>query len=262
MSPQILPEICAMTFDMDNIFLLSAGVDIVFNMNSLAPDSRASIIYDVDLKSEEITIAQPLTPFSENTRFKELHITTIIQGEKRKLRVGVECVQFRIIEKYQPANKTNVSAVVLKYELPATETNIRSAYRLPLSTKHTIEGKIFYNKMEYLTSHDFAIRDISLAGLGLKIPKKIGNITNPLSSIKKNEEVEIELFLIKMDQDKPAKKIKIKIKIARIKSDYSSTHSLIGVEILGLETNSENILNKFIHNAQVDELKRLSRINL
>jgi hypothetical protein len=252
-----------MTFDMDNIFLPSDGVDMVFNMNSLAPDSRSSIIYDVDLKSEEITIAQPLTPFSKNTRFKELHITTIIHGEKRKLRVGVECVQFRIIDRYQLANKTNVSAVALKYELPVTEINIRSAYRLPLSTKHTIKGKIFYNKTEYSTSCDFTIRDISLAGLGLKIPRTTGNSTNPLSLIKKNEEVEIELVLIKMDQDKPTKKIKIKIKIkiTRIKSDYSSTHSLIGVEILNLETNSENILNKFIHNAQVDELKRLSRIN-
>ena len=262
MSPQILPEICAMTFDMDNIFLPSAGVDMVFNMNSLAPNSRSSIIYDVDLKSEEITIAQPLTPFSKHTRFKELHITTIIHGEKRKLRVGVKCVQFRIIDKYQLANKTNISAVVLKYELPVTETNIRSAYRLPLSTKYTIKGKIFYNRMEYSTSRDFAIRDISLAGLGLKIPKKTGNVTNPLNSIKKNEEVEIELLLIKMDQEKSTTKILIKIKIARIKSDYSSTHSLTGVEILNLEINSENILNKFIHDAQVDELKRLSRRDL
>ena len=116
--------------------------------------------------------------------------------------------------------------------------------------------------MEYSTSHDFAIRYISLAGLGLKIPITIANSTNPLSSIKKNEEIEIELALIKINQDKPTNKIIINIKIARIKSDYSSSHSLIGVEILNLETNSENILNKFIHNAQVDELKRLSRINL
>ena len=251
-----------MTFDIDKIFLPSAGVDIVFNMNSLAPYSRSSIIYDIDLKNCEIIIAQPLTPFSKSTRFKELHLTTIIHDKNRKLRVGIECVQFKLIKKYQLANNTDVGAVVLKYELPIAETNIRSAYRLPLSTKYTIKGKIFYNKMEYSTSRDFAIRDISLAGLGLKIPKKTGNITNPLSSIKKNEEVEIELFLIKMDQDKPTTKIIIKIKIARIKSDYSSTHSLMGVKILDLERNCENILNKFIHDAQVEELKRLRRISL
>jgi len=251
-----------MTFDMDNIFLPSAKVDMVFNMNSLAPYSRASIIHDIDLKSEEITIAQPLTPFSKNTRFKELHITTIIYDGKRKLRVGVECVQFRTIDKYQPSNKTTVSAVVLKYTLPVTETNIRSAYRLPLSKKYDIKGKIFYNKMEYSTSHNFSIRDISLTGLGLKIPKKKDNETNSLSSIKKNEEIEIELMLIRMNKDTPTKKLKLKTKIVRIESDYSSTHSLMGVKILDLERNCENILNKFIHDAQVEELKRLRRISL
>jgi len=114
--------------------------------------------------------------------------------------------------------------------------------------------------MEYLTSHDFSIQDISLTGLGLKIPKKNGNQTNPLSSIKEKEEIEIELVLIRIDQDKPTQKLIIKIKVVRIKS--SSKHSLMGVEILHLETNKENILNKFIHDAQVDELKRLSRRDL
>jgi len=251
-----------MTFDMENIFVPSAGVNIVFNMNSLAPYSRSSIIYDIDLKSKEIIIAQPLTPFSKNTRFKELHITTIIHDGNRKLRVGVECVQFRIIDKYKLANKTDVPAVVLKYELPVTETNIRSAYRLPLSTKYDIKGKIFYNKIVYSAPHDFSIRDISLAGLGIKIPKKIGLSTNPLSSIKKDEKIEIELVLIKIHQDKPVTKFIINTKIVRSKPDYSSTHSLMGVRILNLETISENILSKFIHDAQVDELKRLSRKNL
>jgi len=217
-----------MTFDMDNIFLPSVEVDMVFNMNSLASYSRASIIHD----------------------------------EKRKLRVGVECVQFRTIDKYQPSNKTNISAVVLNYTLPVTETNIRSAYRLPLSKKYAIKGKILYNKMEYSTSRNFSIRDISLAGLGLKIPKKKDNATNSLSSIKENEEIEIELKLIRMDQDTPIKKLKLKIKIVRIESDYSSTHSLMGVKILDLERNCENTLNKFIHDAQVEELKRLRKISL
>ena len=51
-------------------------------------------------------------------------------------------------------------------------------------------------------------------------------------------------------------------KIIRNKPDYSSTHSIMGVKILDLERNCENILNKFIHDAQVEELKRLRRINL
>ncbi|MCP4671964.1 MAG: PilZ domain-containing protein [Desulfobacula sp.] len=247
---------------MDKIFLPSTGVDMVFNMNSLAPYSRSSIIYDTSLKNNEIIIAQPLTPFSENTQFRELHLTTIIRDENRKLRVGVECVQFRLIDKYQLANGTNVSAVVLKYNLPIKETNIRSAFRLPLSTKYAIKGKIFHNNMEYMTSRDFSIRDISLAGLGLKIAKKRDNRTNPLTQIKIREKISIGIVLINMDQDKPIGTLPLTAQVVRIKPDHTETQSLMGVKILNLKTNDETILNKFIHEAQVDELKKLSRRSL
>ncbi len=244
---------------MDNVFRPSAGVNIVLNMNSLSPHSRTSIIYDIDPTRKEITIAQPLTPFSKNTRFKDLTITTTVHDKNRERRVGVECVQFRVIDKYRLTGKTEVAAVVLKYELPVKECNIRSAYRLPLSKKFTVKGKIFFNKMTYSTPRDFSIWDISQIGLGLKIPKKRDDKTNALSSLKKNEEIAIELILIKMSQDQPEGTFTVRTKIARIKSNYSSTHSLMGVEMIDLKTNSENILNKFMHDAQVDELKRLKR---
>jgi len=251
-----------MTFDMNKIFLPSTGVDVVFNMNSMAPYSRSSIIYDIDFKNKEIIIAQPLTPFSKNTQFRELHLTTIIHDKNRKLRVGVECVQFRLINQYQLANKTNVSAVIIKYDLPIKETNIRSAFRLPLSTKYTIKGKIIHNNMEYMTSRDFSIRDISLAGLGLKIPKKCNSKTNPLNMIKLHNEVLLGIILIDREQGKPLGTLSIKTQVVRIRPDYSNTQSLMGVKIINLATSDENILNKFIHEAQVDELKRLSRRSL
>ena len=251
-----------MTFDIDKIFLPSAGVDMVFNMNSLAPYSRSSLIYDIDLKNCEITIAQPLTPFSKSTQFKELHLTTIIHDQNRKLRVGMECVQFKLIKKYPLANNTNVGAVVLKYELPIAETNIRSAFRLPIGTKFAIQGKIFYNNLEYSTPHDFLIRDISLAGLGLKIHKKRGTTANSLNKIKTHEEILIDIVLVNMDKAQQIGTLQLKTQVVRIKPEYSETDTLMGLEILELGTNNENILNKFIHEAQVDELKRLSRRDL
>ena len=65
-----------------------------------------------------------------------------------------------------------------------------------------------------------------------------------------------------MDQDKPVGTLSLKAQIARVIPNYSSTNSLVGLRILNLETNSETILSKFIHDAQIDELKRMSRINL
>jgi len=251
-----------MEFEIKQIFLPSVGVKIIFNMNSLTPYSRASIIYDVDFDNEAITIAQPLTLFSKNTVFKELHLTSIVHDKNRKIRVGVECSHFKLIDQYTLAGETNVPAVLLKYELPVKETNIRSAFRLPLSTKHIIKGKILYNNLEYSSSRDFSIRDVSITGLGLIIPKKRNGNLNPLTEIKVNEKIMIGIILIHMDQDKPVGTLPIKAQIARVNPKYSSTHSLMGLKILNLKSDYETILSKFIHDAQIDELKRMSRVNL
>ena len=232
---------------------------MVFNMNSLAPYSRSSIIFDADFANETITIAQPLTPFSKNTTFKELHLTSIIQEKNRKIRLGVKCCHLKLIHQYTLSNNTKVPAVELTYELPVKETNIRSAFRLPLSTKYIIKGKLLYGNLEFYTSRDFSIRDISLTGLGIVIPKKKNKARNPLREIKLNEEIVIGIILVDMDKNKPVGSLPIKTKVTRINNNYSETHSLAGFKILNLGNKGETILTKFIHDAQIEELKRLSR---
>nr|NJM01024.1 hypothetical protein [Desulfobacula sp.] len=137
----------------------------------MEPYYRSSIIYDVDFKNETITIAQPLKAFSKKTAFKELHLTTIIQGKNRKARVGVKCRDFKLIDQYLLANQKKVPAIILDYMLPIEETNIRSAFRLSLSTKYFIKTIIQHKNIEYKSPDDFTVRDISLNGIGIVIPK-------------------------------------------------------------------------------------------
>ncbi len=231
---------------------------MVFNMNSLAPYSRSSIIYDVDYQACEITIAQPLTPFTKHTDFKELHLTTIVKNNSKRLRAGVVCTGFKQIDKYPLANKSFVPAVKIKYELPIIEINIRSAFRLPLSKTFVIKGKILIDNLEFYSSRDFSIRDISLTGMGLAIPKMRKNQPNPLTQLKTNQEFMVGVILVNMKQDKPAGTLPIKAKVQRINNNYSTTHTLVGLKILALTSDKEVILNRFIHEAQIDELKRLS----
>ncbi len=251
-----------MGFDINRIFQPSTGVDVVFNMDSLTPYSRSSIIYDVDYDNKTITIAQPHIPFSKNTNFKQLHLTTIIHGKNRRARLGIECIEFKVIDQYALANKTNVPAVLLRYKSPVKETNIRSAYRLPLSTKYILKGKILYDNLEYNTPRDFSIHNISLTGLGLAIPKKRNNRINPLTQIKTGTQIIIGIVLINMDLDNPVGTLPIKAQAIRINNNYSETHSVLGLKILSLESDNEGLLNRFIHDAQIDELKKLSKINL
>ncbi|MCP3873175.1 MAG: PilZ domain-containing protein [Desulfobacteraceae bacterium] len=251
-----------MDFDIDKIFLPSTGVDMVFNMNSLTPYFRSSIIYDTDYGNNTITVAQAFIPVSSSTVFKELHLTTIINDKKRKIRVGVKCNHLKVIKQYPLANKKTVPAILLSYELPIKETNIRSAFRLFLNKRYTIKAKILYNNIEFITSKDFFIKDISLAGMGIIIPKKRDKALNPLAEIKINNKVTVDIILIGMDKDKPAGTIPLKAQVTRLHPTYSNTQLLAGLKINNLTSDNERILNKFIHDAQIADLKRLSRLDL
>lgn len=228
-------------------------------MNSTTPYSRSSIIYDVDLKNKTIIIAQPLTAFSRKTVFKDLHITTIIQEKNRKARFGLKCHEFELIDQYLLANKTRVQAVILKYELPITETNIRSAFRLPLSIKYVITAKILYENLEYKSPNDFSVRDISLNGIGIVIPKPKDKASSLFPDIKIDDEIALQIILIHTDMEKPLGILPIRAQLARMNPRYSSGHILMGLKITSLSNPNETILNKFIHDAQIEELKRLSR---
>ena len=103
-------------------------------------------------KKNTVIVAQPLTPLSKNTQFKQLHLSTVLHEKKRRLRVGMPCEEFILIDHYPLANQKHVAAVKIKYRLPAKEINIRSAYRLPMSPKYVIKGKIRFENLEYYTS--------------------------------------------------------------------------------------------------------------
>lgn len=247
-----------MGLDIQRIFAPSVGVDLVLNMHSLTPTSRSSIIYDTDYSRKQITIAQPLVPLTSKTTFDDLHLTTIIPGKQRKIRIGIPCRPVSFLSDYQLANQSTARAVVLEYALPMTETNIRSAFRLPLSIKYLIKAKLLYNGTEYYTSRDFSIRDISFAGLGLVIPRKIQKIVNPLTTLKLNDPLAIGMILVDKAETSPIGTFPVKAEVKRLNDRYSKTHILAGLKITRMAPQNEDTLNRFIHNAQIDELKRLS----
>ena len=242
------------------------GVDLVFNINSLTPYAKSSIIYDINYDDQTIIVAQPLNPVTKNANFTEMHITAVIRGNKGKIRVGIKCEPIELIKSFKLAGNNIVSAIRLKYFPPLAETtNIRSAYRLSLSNHFSINGKIIYLGHEYITKKDFIFRDVSFAGSGILCPKKVNMKVNPLTQIKIHEKIKIGMILQKEAKDDPAKMepvaiIPAKAEITRLNSDFSETHVFIGMKFINISSEKENDLNSFIHEAQVDELQRLSRL--
>ncbi len=252
--------------DFKKIFTPSVGVDLVFNLNSLTPYAKSSIIYDINHDDQTIIIAQPLKPITKNTTFTEMHLTAVVRGEKGKIRVGIKCEPIKIINDFKLIGNKEVAAIQLKYLPPLAEAaNIRSAYRLPLSTHFSINGKIIYQDVEYISKKDFVFRDVSFAGAGILCPKKVNLKINPLIRIKLHEIFKLGMILQKEAKDDPSKMepvaiIPAKAEITRLNIDFSETHVSIGMKFIDISSEKENDLNTFIHEAQVDDLQRLSRL--
>ncbi|HCY84338.1 MAG TPA: hypothetical protein DHV36_04300 [Desulfobacteraceae bacterium] len=248
-----------MGFEIDKIFLPSVGVNLVFDMDSLTPVSRSSIIYDTSYGDKTITIAQPIVPVTSETRFDQLHLTTIVHFKQRRARVGLACKPVKFIDQYQLANNSVTKALVIQYKEPPIETNIRAAFRLPLSQRHNIKAKLLFNGVEYFTARDFKIKDISFAGMGLVVPKKFGKKTNPLTEVKLTTPVPVGMILVDKNEKDPVGTFPVKTKVVRLNPNYSESHMLVGLRITAIMPESEDLLNRFIHKAQIDELKRISK---
>lgn len=248
-----------MRFNIETNFLPSIGVDLVFNIDSSNPVSCASIIHDTDFKKNTITLAQPIVPLTSSTRYDTLHLTTIITSQEKKIRIGVPCKPIKFIEDYRLANQSSTRALVVQYASPVLETNIRTAFRLPLSKTHTIKAMLTHNQRKYASPVDFKIRDISFTGIGMILQKRRQNIGNSLAGIKRGDILSMDLKLMDKGATKPFGHFPIQTKVVRTNPGYSDTHLLAGLKITAMDREDETLLNRFIHKAQIDELKRLSR---
>ncbi len=55
-----------------------------------------------------------------------------------------------------------------------------------------------------------------------------------------------------VDRDKPGTigSFPVQIQVARINTNYSETHTLIGLKIINITREDDEVLNQFIHTAQ------------
>ncbi len=247
-----------MTIDIQKYFVPGSGVELVYNLDSLHPWATSTIIYETNHRSLQIIVAQPIIHLRHPTGEEPLHLTTLGIFENKKQRIGVRCVPLNFSNSYQLANGTTTEVVTLADMPPAMITNIRSGYRLPLSRTATVKAKLFYDNTDFFSPIDFFIRDISLNGMGLIIPNVVNSIFNRLKEIETREQLMVELTLTRPGSGGKPDKIKTPVEVVRIDGMFSQTSQLTGVKFIALTNTQEELLNGFIHQAQMDELKRLS----
>lgn len=243
------------------IFHPGAGIDIVFNLNSLAPLVRSSMIYDATPATRELIVAQTTPRILPHTPFEELHITTLVTGEKReKKRYGLRC-SIQGFQKNYPLSGNHFAEVVLfRHEGPITEVNIRSAFRMSPNKKFSIFAKILWETKEYIYGKDFSILDISITGVGLLVPQRIESQRNPLLDMEAGAPLTLGMALkYPQGETSAMEKMACAAKVVRINPSFNEKTALIGLHFIKMKPESEDILSRFIHLAQLEEIRQMNR---
>ena len=246
----------------ENDFFLrpGMGVDLVFNLDSLSPVSRSSIVFDCDESIRQVIVAQPVQRIHKDNQFNQMHISTLIKKEPfTKSRLGYSCKIIDIIRDYNLSNSEKAEALVLEYTPPALEINIRSAFRFQPNPSFEVLGKLVVNNEIFYSGRHFKFYDISITGIGILIPKKIMKERNPLLDLKTDSHGKIGILLKSGEKGETVSTIDCSIKVVRTNMDYNPLSGFAGFSMLNLNHDHQETLNRFIHNAQLHEIRKINR---
>jgi hypothetical protein len=251
-----------MTHTPENIFLPGTPVEMVFNIDSLLPISRNSIIFDSNFKTYELIISQTTPRTSKSFEYETLHITALKNGSSNKIRLGMKCSVLDFIDNYRLNKETTEQAIKLKYSGKISEVNIRSAFRIKPNNIYSIMAKLIFKNKEFLSAKHFKIFDISITGIGILIPNISSKTENPMAELELGDLGKIGIIMKEPGPEKDMPVIKTlinKVKIVRINKKFNQRYTLIGCQFAPWERNLEEELGKFIHKLQLFEIRHLQK---
>ncbi|WP_027359456.1 PilZ domain-containing protein [Desulforegula conservatrix] len=244
----------------ERIFYPGANIELVFNIDSLLPRSFPSIIFDVNHTSKTITIAQPSNiRLHKDIKFDQLHATTLAKKENgEKARFGISCAIKEIQPGYKLISGETTPAVILAYSGNIIQTNIRSGYRLTLSSFYDAACKIVYDGSEFFSGKHLKIYDISTSGAGIIIYKRVNSEKNPLLMMEPGYKGKIGFILKKPDNDSsPPLSVPTHFEVARMVLNYTEKSALCGIRFHRISADHEDMISKFIHEAQLFEIHKM-----
>ena len=253
-----------MSYQIDNTFTPGNGVELVFNLNSLSPLSRPSMIFDSSPRKKELIISQTTPKLLKTFTYDTLHLTALKNNDQNeRIRLGIECKIKGFINNYELNKETKEEALLLEYKEKLQEVNIRSAFRIRPNNRYSIIAKVGCKNQEYYSGKHFKIFDISLTGLGLLIPNTPDRKTNPLIALEPGDTGIIGVILKEPGNEESVPEIKKlfnKIKIVRINKKFNPRYVLIGCQFKSWERNDEETLGSFIHKLQLHEIRHLQQL--
>ncbi len=158
--------------DIERLFRPGNRIEVVFNIDDLAPVVRTSTIHDCNHDSSGMIISQSNPKILPSYNYQTMDITAlVIQELNRKFRIGLQSKIVKFIQNYQLSKDTKEDAILLKYSPKPRVVNIRAAYRLEPKAKLEIEGKLLHKDKEYESGKHYKVHDSSVTGGGLIVHK-------------------------------------------------------------------------------------------
>ncbi len=239
------------------------GVDLVRNLHSLTPTSHASVIFEAAPEAMRLIVGSPgISLERDRKKSPRLHITTMVRlksGEKK--RVGFPCEILKAIPKYPLANGNTTSALALRYDPTSEDVNVRAAFRFSPTPTHEVLGKLVIAGHEFFSGNQFRICDVSTAGLGLIIPRVIHKVKNPLTALESKRMARFGIIIKRHTHDKTQiDTIDTAISIVRVNHRFNEASIFIGCRFTRIDATDEEMLNHFIHEAQLYEIRSITHM--
>ncbi len=258
-----LPERASQPMNKELEFRLkpAMGVDLVFNLDSMSPVSKSSIVLDSDETKKHVVVAQPGEKIQRDIAYNQMHISSLVKKELAgKTRLAYSCRIVEFIRDYGLSNQGKTEALLIEYKPPAMEINIRSAFRFQPNVNFDVLGKISLDGNIYYSGRHFKFHNISISGIGLLIPKKILKVRNPMMDLKIGSYAKMGV-LLKTGGEIPESVFTLEctIKIVRMHTDYNPLSGFAGCSMIKLSQDQEETINRFIHNAQLHEIRKINR---
>ena len=246
--------------EIENIFVEGRKIEAVFNIESSAPVVYPTEIFKCNYESSVMLLYQTRPKILPSFKYESMDIAVLLTLElNRKLRVGLRCEIAKFINNYQVSERIKEDFFLIEYSPPMRKINLRSTFRLRTSYRYVVGGNFDIKGALYFSEIDFKIQDISVTGVGMLVPKKIGKKHNPLLDLEVGQEFKFQLRLKDVESPDSEFKITTIVKIARKMISFNDRSGFIGARFIKLEPLEQEKLFRFIHDAQIYEIRSIKQ---
>ena len=242
----------------EDIFVEGKRIEVVFNIDSAAPIVYPTEILKCNYESSVMLLFQTRPKIIPSFQYESMDIAILLTLElERKLRLGLPCKIAKFINNYQVSERMKEDLFLVEYSPPMRKINLRSTFRLRTSHRYVVGGNFNIDDAIYIAEKDFMVQDISVTGIGMRVPKTIGKKNNPLLNLEIGQEFKIQLRLKDVKSPDSEFKISTNVTIARKMMSYNAKSGFIGARFIELEALGQERLFQFIHDAQISEIRSI-----